>query len=267
MVFNGVVNKRHLFMKKLLCLFSKKRLFVITILIILGIFVSEKQHGIVHSGNMRLILFVNKSIYSVKTFAHDCYSLFSTYKDNIRLHEENKTLHKQIIDLQYLKHENNDLRKTLSFHNTQNNQIVTLPASIVRDIHNDIFIIFGGTNSNIACGNIVFYDDQIVGRIIEVFATHSIAVSLNEKRCVIKVRGLESGAFGVAHGAMVNGKNKTILIPQSGDVFVIGERIVFCDGASVLQVGIVEKFEDEVYILTCENKHLPYVCILLNKNL
>lgn len=153
---------------------------------------------------------------------------FSTYADNKLLKEENLRLNEYYYQSQLLQKENEELRKALNFIKNHDNEFISAEI-IARTNSSNTQRIFidKGKNNELKKGLLVFYNEQLVGRVVEVEEKTAVVLLLNDDMSSIPAMTLETKIRCIAAGI----KNLNIICKYVDDLTEIiqGELVVTSD--------------------------------------
>lgn len=150
-----------------------------------------------------------------------------------RLEEENKKLKLELLTLDILKNENRELRDILRLE--QEEQDFYFAEVLIKPPFSpyDTFVIEIGQN-NVSIGNKIFFDNVLLGEIIEVYKNTAVVklYSSSDKKIPVLINDkIEAEALG--QGAY----NFLIILPKSTEI-EIGAKVTTLEGNYVL--GVVQ---------------------------
>lgn len=149
--------------------------------------------------------FLSSCAYGLKNFFSSVSELINLGKNNEKLRIENEQLKSELEELKIYRHENIELRELLDFKTRYFPK--SIPAEIIgRDTSNWFhrFEIDKGKKHGIAKNMIVIAPSGLVGEITAVFEDTSLVRTILNKRSMIPVYAVESGAFAMLYGEKDN---------------------------------------------------------------
>ncbi len=223
---------------------------------------------------------INDIIYRVSNVATSPIKISSNLKDKavnlIFIYDENKILKKELIDLrakdfqvEFLKNQNNNLRKTLEEgSNIQNDHTL---AKVLLDKDSPYLksiIINRGSKSGVSKGMPVVDGNYLVGKIVEVNYISSRVLLLNDLNSRIPVTFGEEATQAILSGKSKNNPNLEYLpeqfTPQEGlTVFTSGKDGIFIPGIPIGKT-IIDDEKVKVKLFSDPNQ-LSFVTVQLIK--
>ena len=223
---------------------------------------------------------INDIIYRVSNVATSPIKISSNLKDKavnlIFIYDENKILKKELIDLrakdfqvEFLKNQNNNLRKTLEEgSNIQNDHTL---AKVLLDKDSPYLksiIINRGSKSGVSKGMPVVDGNYLVGKIVEVNYISSRVLLLNDLNSRIPVTFGEEATQAILSGKSKNKPNLEYLpeqfTPQEGlTVFTSGKDGIFIPGIPIGKT-IIDDEKVKVKLFSDPNQ-LSFVTVQLIK--
>ena len=223
---------------------------------------------------------INDIVYRVSNIATSPIKISSNLKDKavnlIFTYDENKDLKKELIDLrakdfqvEFLKNQNNNLRKTLEEgSNIQNDHTL---AKVLLDKDSPYLksiIINRGSKSGVSKGMPVVDGNYLVGKIVEVNYISSRVLLLNDLNSRIPVTFGEEATQAILSGKSKNNPNLEYLpeqyTPQEGlTVFTSGKDGIFIPGIPIGKT-IIDDEELKVELFSDPNQ-LSFVTVQLIK--
>lgn len=209
---------------------------------------------------------INDVVYRVTFLASAPTRFFPQASNDItsylNVREENKKL-KQIIEnykslelnVEFLKHQNNNLRKILETENVNQNKDHILLAKVLVDKNSPFLksiIINKGTRVGVMKGMPITQNNYLIGRIVETNYLSSRVLLLNDLNSRIPVTLDESGVQAILAGSGVNNPVLEYLpddyeILEGTNIFASGKDGIFIPGTPIGKInldGKVELFTD-----------------------
>ncbi len=168
---------------------------------------------------------ISEVIYSPFRFMVDFHDDFASYinarEKNILLEAENKKMLSWINQVRILEQENAELKKELNFiYPAKNKPVVAYIVADNSGYYSQSILIKAGQNHGIKNGNVVLYQDALLGRVVDVNDDLSRVLLLTDFRFRLPVFVGDQKVPGI-----VQGNNSNLL------------RLLYCPEGSSVQVG------------------------------
>ncbi len=173
---------------------------------------------------------------------------FFVYKKNLKLTNELKKLESEILETEYIKAENDRLKKTINEIDYISDEII---AKVIVDKQSPFLksiIINKGSKQNVKLGMAVLDDEYLVGKVIEVNFTTSRVLLLSDLNSKIPVDIMPNEILSILSGT---GKDFGIIQYRKGQNLINDDDKVFTSGAggifkSGIPVGTINtSFDDD----------------------
>ena len=233
---------------------------IVIIAVILVFFLLVRLQGIkpfsgeIASASAPITRFFSASTHGLKNFFSSVFELVSLGKNNEKLRQENERLKAELEELKAYRHENIELKELLDFKTKYFPKSISAEV-IGRDTSNWFFRfeIDKGKKHGITKNMIVESPSGLVGEITAVFEETSLVRTILNKRSMIPVYVVESGAFAMLYGEKDNraslryiynssllSEGQLVVTSGIGDIFpsglVVGKTVKGKDSKSEFDV-------------------------------
>jgi rod shape-determining protein MreC len=174
-------------------------------------------------------------------------------QSNIELKEKNMKLLAETAEIQIIKDENAKLRQALNLGQRLDKQFISANIFSSAMAPNGLdFIINKGAEAGLKKDLVVITESGVlIGVVKEVFAHSAKLTSVLDEKFKITARDINSGATGIATGALRDGLNLSLVVQadeiSEGDIIVSSGDDFFPAGLIIGQVSFVESKEGELF--------------------